>query len=202
MDGGAWWAAVYGVAQSRTRLKRLSSSSSSSHSPPSPCFIFIIALTTIWSFFVYLLVRYILKTGCKLQEDRDPVCPIWPIFPAPGTTWHIRLSIPVDWLNEGFAESFGSSSYYQAPNPHIHKLGTSIYPGLTTWLSTLHVWFSPLILTSALGILSCHHPMSEVRAWGTDWRCPCPWAHTGSEDDWIDPGNPPPHSLSCADDSK
>ena len=27
-DGEAWWAAVYGVAQSRTRLKRLSSSSS------------------------------------------------------------------------------------------------------------------------------------------------------------------------------
>ena len=31
-DGGAWWAAVYGVAQSWTRLKRLSSSSSSSSS--------------------------------------------------------------------------------------------------------------------------------------------------------------------------
>ena len=28
LDRGAWWAAVYGVAQSRTRLKRLSSSSS------------------------------------------------------------------------------------------------------------------------------------------------------------------------------
>ena len=27
MDEGAWWAAVYGVAQSQTRLKRLSSSS-------------------------------------------------------------------------------------------------------------------------------------------------------------------------------
>ena len=27
-DGGAWWAAIYVVAQSRTRLKRLSSSSS------------------------------------------------------------------------------------------------------------------------------------------------------------------------------
>ena len=27
-DGGAWWAAIYGVAQSWTRLKRLSSSSS------------------------------------------------------------------------------------------------------------------------------------------------------------------------------
>ena len=29
-DGGAWWAAVYGVALSRTRLMRLSSSSSNS----------------------------------------------------------------------------------------------------------------------------------------------------------------------------
>ena len=27
-DSGAWWAAVYGITQSRTRLKRLSSSSS------------------------------------------------------------------------------------------------------------------------------------------------------------------------------
>ena len=31
-DGGAWWVAFYGVAQSRTQLKRLSSSSSSSSS--------------------------------------------------------------------------------------------------------------------------------------------------------------------------
>ena len=29
MDGVAWWAAVHGVTQSRTRLKQLSSSSSS-----------------------------------------------------------------------------------------------------------------------------------------------------------------------------
>ena len=33
-DGGAWWAAVYGVSQSRTRLKRLSSSSSSCNRGP------------------------------------------------------------------------------------------------------------------------------------------------------------------------
>ena len=43
-DGGAWWASVYGVAQSRTRLRRLSSSSSAckeipiSQSIPSPYF--------------------------------------------------------------------------------------------------------------------------------------------------------------------
>ena len=30
-DGGGWWAAIYGVTQSQTRLKRLSSSSSSSY---------------------------------------------------------------------------------------------------------------------------------------------------------------------------
>ena len=34
-DGRAWWAAVYGVAQSWTRLKRLSSSSSSIYIPGS-----------------------------------------------------------------------------------------------------------------------------------------------------------------------
>ena len=32
-DGGAWWAAVYGVTQSRTRLKRLSGGSSSALHP-------------------------------------------------------------------------------------------------------------------------------------------------------------------------
>ena len=32
-DGGAWWAAVYGVAQSRTQLKRLGSSRQCPH----PC---------------------------------------------------------------------------------------------------------------------------------------------------------------------
>ena len=36
-DGGAWWAAVYVVTQSRTRLKRLSSSSSSVESDGFPC---------------------------------------------------------------------------------------------------------------------------------------------------------------------
>ena len=36
-DGGAWWAAIYGVAQSRTRLKRLSSSNGSYHLIYVPC---------------------------------------------------------------------------------------------------------------------------------------------------------------------
>ena len=36
-DRGAWWAAVYGVAQSRTRLKQFSSSSSRSLPESGPC---------------------------------------------------------------------------------------------------------------------------------------------------------------------
>ena len=45
-DGGAWWAAVYGVTQGRTRLKRLSSSSSSSSSSsPAVLVLFISPLT-------------------------------------------------------------------------------------------------------------------------------------------------------------
>ena len=45
MDRGAWWAAVSGVAQSWTRLKRLSSSSSKDPSPsPKTSFFFFFAL--------------------------------------------------------------------------------------------------------------------------------------------------------------
>ena len=40
-DGGAWWAAVYGVAQSWTQLKRLSSSSSSSSRKWQPAPVFL-----------------------------------------------------------------------------------------------------------------------------------------------------------------
>ena len=41
-DGGAWWAAVYVLTQSRTRLKRLSSNSSSSMYPYVQHILFII----------------------------------------------------------------------------------------------------------------------------------------------------------------
>ena len=42
-DGGAWWAAVYGVSQNRTLLKRLSSSSSSSMYISIPLFQIILS---------------------------------------------------------------------------------------------------------------------------------------------------------------
>ena len=47
-DRGAWWAAVYGVAQSWTRLKRLSSSSSS--------ILLCVCVCTTSSFSIHLLM--------------------------------------------------------------------------------------------------------------------------------------------------
>ena len=50
-DGGAWWAAVYGVTQSRTRLKWLSSSSSSATMKPLIALAFpcLFPLSTRWT---------------------------------------------------------------------------------------------------------------------------------------------------------
>ena len=59
-DGGAWWAAIYGVAQSRTRLKRLSSSSSSSLEPK-----LCMDMAENW----YLTPSYLLLVGIDSLED-------------------------------------------------------------------------------------------------------------------------------------
>ena len=66
-DGGAWWAAVYEVAQSRTRLKRLSNSS-----------IFPFLLCLLLLFFSQLFVRppqtTILPFAFLLLEDSFDHC--------------------------------------------------------------------------------------------------------------------------------
>jgi len=48
-DGGAWWAAVYGVSQSQTRLKRLSSSSSSSSSSSNQIWTIFLSSSLAWN---------------------------------------------------------------------------------------------------------------------------------------------------------
>ena len=59
-DGRAWWAAVYGVAQSWTRLKRLSSSSSSSSLfVQSPLYILDAKQLNMW--FANILYHFV---GC------------------------------------------------------------------------------------------------------------------------------------------
>ena len=68
-DGGAWWAAVYGVTQSRTWLKRLSSSSSSSSSS-----MLFTAVQDAWNDFSSLLSFFLLKflIGYSFLSAIDP----------------------------------------------------------------------------------------------------------------------------------
>ena len=56
-DGGAWWAAVYGVAQSWTRLKWLSSSSSSSLSK-SLCWLYFNAFERLFYYLTTFLICF------------------------------------------------------------------------------------------------------------------------------------------------
>ena len=60
-DGGAWWAAVYGVAQSRTRLKRLSSSSSSRVNEMNVILVYH-SLSPILSSRSFIILHFILRS--------------------------------------------------------------------------------------------------------------------------------------------
>ena len=63
-DGGVWWAAVYGVAQSQTWLKRLSSSSSSS--------IYLLNIRLRWNDFTRLQKAVVDQTGSRTpNSDHD-----------------------------------------------------------------------------------------------------------------------------------
>ena len=66
-DGGAWWATVYGVAQSWTRLKRLSSSSSISY-------IYVYMYTCIYVHVyvhVYVRVHVYMHNVFSIQMKRE-----------------------------------------------------------------------------------------------------------------------------------
>ena len=68
MDAEAWWAAIYGIAQSRTRLKRLSSSSSSLTFRSLIHFEFIFVYgVRMFSNFILLHVAVQFSNGTPLQ---------------------------------------------------------------------------------------------------------------------------------------
>ena len=68
-DRGAWWAAVYGVAQSQTRLKRLSSSSN------------------------YLLAIWLLKKGLKEESQKSSLsCLRNPTSDLSCVSWRLTVS--------------------------------------------------------------------------------------------------------------
>ena len=75
-DGGAWWAAIYGVTQSRTRLKQLSSSSSHLLHPILPKFSpqelrKSLQIILVWLPHVFLLSKF--KFEFFKREKCSPV---------------------------------------------------------------------------------------------------------------------------------
>ena len=72
-DRGAWWAAVYGVTQSRTQLKRLSSSSSSSQYEARAELLFILDRRLSTAIILYLQGGISLFSLLRLNNERKPV---------------------------------------------------------------------------------------------------------------------------------
>ena len=95
-DGGAWWATIYGVAQSQTRLKWLSKPSLESLSGVEPCtFLSMVH----WSF-----VRCILFPQETILEPHNWTCSLSPcLFPShPVVLLNIRRATlsPHRWLRK------------------------------------------------------------------------------------------------------
>ena len=67
-DGGAWWAAVYGVTQSRTRLKRLSSSSSKREKTLKNVGVCVCVCVCVYVYIWTSLVAQLVKNPRAMQE--------------------------------------------------------------------------------------------------------------------------------------
>jgi len=62
-DGEAWWAAVYGVAQSRTQLKRLSSSSSNGTGCHDLSFLKMLGFELAFSLSSFILIKRLFSSS-------------------------------------------------------------------------------------------------------------------------------------------
>ena len=123
-DGGAWWAAVYGVAQGQTRLKRLSSSSSRLYTASAQVTCTKTAMS--WdvgsgdvtvinsklkqkaSIFVWFVFQ---ATTCGLQDLNSPTKD-WTWAPA------MKAPSPYHWTIREFSQYlFDVSKIYKNPFP-------------------------------------------------------------------------------------
>ena len=123
MDGGAWWATVHGVAQSWTRLMRLSSSSSSSK--PSD--------QVAW---ISLGRREFVKGSCgcwllKVGSSRvyQSLSHVW-LFVIPWTVAH-QDPLPMEFSRQEYWSRLSFCSPGDLPHPGSN-------PGLLHWRQTFY----------------------------------------------------------------
>ena len=128
-DGGAWWAVVYGVAQSRTRLKRLSSSSSSND-----------WLILILELFLNYTVASINHELCGLSyccSVAKPCLTLWTPWTAArqaplSFTISQSLQIHVCWVSDAIQPS------HPLLPPFPFAFSLSQHQGLLQWVGSLH----------------------------------------------------------------
>ena len=86
-DGGAWWAAIYGVAQSQIGLKQLSSSSSSTYLSTWHAYVCAKSFCHIWLFATLWTVAYqapLSQVFCRQQYWSELPCLPPGSLPDPG----------------------------------------------------------------------------------------------------------------------
>ena len=133
-DGGAWWAAVYGVAQSWTWLKRLSSSSSSW-----PPLSLMASLKALYPSIVSLRVRVSTHKFWEIQFSSLQVLnsASWLILHISWKISHLPVSTFPSPLSDILGDPFASLYFYTVSvlfNPRWH--GTSlISKSLFLWLN-------------------------------------------------------------------
>ena len=113
-DGGAWWAAIYGVAQSQTRLKWLSSSSSSMCISVASC---CVDMRVVFSF-IYENVN--LKILAFISTERDSPLEL---------TSLIVSKQPNEWIS--YVKCFSQSVHHQLPElgqSYVHWFCDAIQP--------------------------------------------------------------------------
>ena len=94
-DGGAWWAAVYGVTRSRTRLKQLSSSMSTELVMPSKYLILCCPLLLLRS--IFLSIR-VFSNNLALNI-RWPKCWSFSFSLSPSNEYSGLTSFRIDWFD-------------------------------------------------------------------------------------------------------
>ena len=96
-DGGAWWAAIYGVAQDRTRLKRFGGSSSMSIELVMPSNHLILCLPLLLSPSIFPSIRVFSNESVLLIR--------WPKYwsfsfnISPSNDYARLISFRMDWLD-------------------------------------------------------------------------------------------------------
>ena len=99
-DGRAWWAAVYGVSQSQTRLKRLSSRGSSRVITKKKLIADAQKLKMIQSMCANAIAQLYL-TVCNPMDCSLPGSSVYEIFQARILKWQVATPIPGDLPNPG-----------------------------------------------------------------------------------------------------